>query len=112
MHAAVAELLSPPVQVRALAPGEESRWDAFVARHPAATVYHRAAWAGLVRDLFGHETYHLYAEDSAGEVRGVLPLVRLRSRLFGDYLVSAPYVKYGGVVAHTPAIAGELLDEA
>ena len=112
MHAAVAELLSPPVQVRALAPGEESRWDAFVARHPAATVYHRAAWAGLVRDLFGHETYHLYAEDSAGEVRGVLPLVRLRSRLFGDYLVSVPYVNYGGVVADTPVIAAELLDEA
>jgi FemAB-related protein (PEP-CTERM system-associated) len=100
------------VQIRALAPGDEPRWDAYAADHSGATVYHGAAWAGLIRSLFGHETHHLLAEDQGGHVRGVLPLVRLRSRLFGDYLVSVPYVNYGGVVADTPAIAEELLDEA
>ena len=35
----------------------------------------------------------------AGEVVGVLPLVRIASRLFGRRLVSMPFLDYGGVLA-------------
>ncbi len=35
----------------------------------------------------------------AGVIAGVLPLVRVRSLLFGDYLVSTPFCVYGGVAA-------------
>jgi len=37
--------------------------------------------------------------ESNGEVRGIVPLGRLRSRWFGDTLVSTPFCVYGGIVA-------------
>src|SRR5690606_7568604 len=52
------------------------------------------------------------ARDPAGDVRGVLPLVRLRSRLFGDFLVSMPYFNYGGVLAESDAVRQALIAEA
>jgi FemAB-related protein (PEP-CTERM system-associated) len=38
--------------------------------------------------------------------------VRLRSRLFGDYMVSLPFVNYGGVIADSEEIAHALVREA
>lgn len=76
----------------------DKSWDRFVEQHPAATVAHLAAWGRIVRDVYGHESVYLIAEDE-GEVVGVLPLVYLRSRLFGRRLVSMPFLDYGGVLA-------------
>ena len=49
--------------------------------------------------MFGHPTWYWLAEDGEGRVRGVLPLVRVRSWLFGDTLASIPFGVYGGVAA-------------
>jgi FemAB-related protein (PEP-CTERM system-associated) len=45
-------------------------------------------------------------------VTGVLPLVEVRSPIFGRALTSLPYVNYGGVLARTQAGADALLAEA
>ena len=45
-----------------------------------------------------------------GRVAGVLPLVFFRSRLFGTFAVSLPFVNYGGVLADDHAVAAALLD--
>lgn len=81
--------------------GEESRaeWDAFVAAAPFAEVYHDYRWRTLIETVFRHECHYLLARDSTARVRGVLPLVRLRSRLFGDFMVSVPFFNYGGILA-------------
>jgi FemAB-related protein (PEP-CTERM system-associated) len=54
----------------------------------------------------------LCAKAIDGEYAGVLPLVRLKSRLFGDFLVSLPYVNYGGVLAVSEPVARMLLQRA
>ncbi len=59
----------------------------------------------------GHRTHYLAARDSRG-VSGVLPLVEVRSPIFGRALTSLPYVNYGGVLARTPEAADVLLREA
>jgi hypothetical protein len=41
-----------------------------------------------------------------------LPLVHLSSRLFGNFLVSMPYVNYGGIVAESAQAAQALADHA
>ena len=43
---------------------------------------------------------------------GVLPLVVFRSRLFGTFVCSLPFVNYGGVLASSPEAAGALAAEA
>lgn len=83
---------------------DTASWDAFVQSNPAASIYHLARWRALIKDCFGHGSHYLQAVDANNQVVGVLPLVRLKSKLFGDYLVSVPYFNYGGAVAVTAEI--------
>jgi FemAB-related protein (PEP-CTERM system-associated) len=54
---------------------------------------------------------YLLAENDH-EVVGILPLVRLKSRLFGNFMVSLPFFTYGGVCADDPAVRRALFDAA
>jgi len=96
------------LQVHTLTDATMGLWDRFVEGSSAATFFHRAAWKTILERSFGHRTYFLYAEQG-GEVQGVLPLVHVRSRLFGNSLVSTAFGVYGGPAAETVA-ASELLD--
>jgi FemAB-related protein (PEP-CTERM system-associated) len=87
-------------------------WDRYVRGHRGATACHLFAWRDVVRDVFRQQPYFLAARDDSGDVRGVLPLVRLKSLLFGDFLVSMPYVNYGGALADSAAIEQGLIGEA
>lgn len=86
---------------------EAERWDGFVAARPDASGYHLWAWRWIFEDVFGHQGHYLVAERDAAVV-GILPLVEFRSRIFGCFLVSLPFVNYGGVIA-ADADAGEAL---
>ena len=91
--------VSGAANVRALAAGEEeARWDRFVRETPGGTFCHLSGWGRLVEDVLGHRTHRLVAE-SSGEIRGVLPLGHVKTRLFGAALISCPFLVYGGAVA-------------
>lgn len=87
-------------------------WDEFVRAHPAASVYLLSGWALLAREVFGHEPFFLEARDAMGHLRGVLPLVRQKSLLFGDFLTSMPFFNYGGVLTDEPRQAQALMEQA
>jgi FemAB-related protein (PEP-CTERM system-associated) len=91
--------------------GAASRWDTFVARCAQATFFHRAAWQSVIAASFGHATHYLYAE-RGGRIEAVLPLVHVRSLLFGNALVSIPFGVYGGVAADNAEAADALESEA
>lgn len=78
-------------------------WDAYVERHAAGTAYHRGAAVAIGAEAFGLWTAYLTARDAGGAVVGVLPLVEQASLLFGRYLLSLPFVTYGGILADSPA---------
>lgn len=103
--------LEAEVTVSELPSARMSEWDAYVRTSAQASVYHLAGWRDLIDTVFGRDTHYLLAERNGHPV-GVLPLVRLKSRLFGDFLVSLPYVTYGGVLADDAAGADCLLDAA
>jgi serine/alanine adding enzyme len=97
--------------------GSPGEWDAFVRSQPGWTHFHLHGWREIMRVALGHETIYLAAR-SGGELRGVLPLVRVRSALFGHYLVSMPFVNYGGPLGGREAVralateATQIADEA
>jgi serine/alanine adding enzyme len=91
---------------------EDQHWDAFVASQPDASLYHLTVWRDLIQRLFGHRALYLYARDGAGKIVGILPIVRLKSRLFGDFLTSMPYLNYGGAIAVNTDIEGALMNRA
>ena len=100
--------------IKRLQPGDAEasrRWDVFVHQCPEASFFHRAGWQTLLRDVFRHDSHFLYAEDG-GAIVGVLPLGHVKSRLFGNALVSLPFGVYGGVAASDPAAAQLLEQEA
>lgn len=74
-------------------------WDDFVARQSGATLYQRAGWVQLVRDVFGQRAWFIQARGEDGQLRGALPLVRQRAPLLGSYITSMPYFNYGGALA-------------
>ncbi|MGB2724494.1 MAG: hypothetical protein WBC46_08005, partial [Nitrospira sp.] len=74
-------------------------WESYVLGSSIATGYHQAGWRRVIEEAFGHPTYYLKVQGQDGVVQGVLPLVLLASRGFGRFLVSLPFVNYGGVVA-------------
>jgi hypothetical protein len=86
-------------------------WDAFVTAHPGATAYHAWDWRDVFGPVFGHRPVYLAAREH-GRVVGVLPLVAFRSRLFGTFFCSLPFVNYGGVLTSSAAAAAPLLAEA
>jgi len=70
----------------------------------------------VIRDTYGHPFYNLVAEDQEkGEglgIRGLLPLVHIKSIFFGNTLVSMPFLNYGGMLADDENTEMLLLEEA
>ena len=90
----------------------DSRWDDYVLGHPCATGYHLIGWKPVMEDAFGHRTCYLMSLDADGQVRGVLPLVFVGSLFFGRFLVSLPFINYGGILVDTAASQTSLLNAA
>ncbi len=94
-----------PLVVGLLDEGGMAAWDEFVLACPEATFFHRAGWKKVIEESFGHRAYFLYAE-RAGRLCGVLPLVHVKSPLFGNALIAGAFVVYGGpAVTETAAMA-------
>ncbi len=97
-----------------ISPMEESNameWDGYVSRHSSSSMYHQFAWRRLIERVFRHESRYLIARRN-GLVVGVLPIIRLKSTLFGDYLVSLPFFNFGGVLADSEEISNQLMAAA
>ena len=86
-------------------------WDHFVHAHPAGTFFHLAGWRDVMRRAFGHAGPFLLAR-RGGTITGVLPLVEIRSRLFGHALIGTAFCVGGGVLAADDESATLLLDAA
>jgi FemAB-related protein (PEP-CTERM system-associated) len=86
---------------------DAAEWNAFIAAHSGGSVYHRYEWGEINAEELGHEFIPLVAR-AGGELAGVLPLVYVRSRLFGRILCSMPFVNYGGPCATTREAAAAL----
>jgi FemAB-related protein (PEP-CTERM system-associated) len=75
---------------------ERAEWDAFVRRDEGSSFCHLWAWREVIGGVMGQEPLFRAMRRPTGEIAGVLPLYRLRSRVFGTHLVSVPFMNYGG----------------
>lgn len=84
---------------------------AYVEGHAQSTFFHTRLWCEAVVEAFGHNDCSLAAWRD-GQVVGVLPLMRISSRLAGSLLVSVPYGVYGGALGDDADASAALLDHA
>jgi FemAB-related protein (PEP-CTERM system-associated) len=107
--ASPSEVRASSLQVRSDLPDLE--WDAFVSSHAQASAYHYAAWPRLIGRVFGHDVRMLSVE-TGGRTAAILPLVFMRSRLFGRFVVSLPFLNAGGIVSNDAAATRALVQAA
>jgi serine/alanine adding enzyme len=99
------------MSVTAASDKNSADWDTFVSGHDHSANYHRWAWKRVIEQAFGWKTFYLMAEEN-GKISGVLPLVWLKSRLFGNLMCSLPFFSEAGLVADSSEAVDALLAEA
>lgn len=88
-----------------------AHWEAFVLRNPPVALSCHPRWLSVLARGLRQTPYCLEAVVGDATV-GLLPLMNVRSLLFGRFLIGLPYLNYGGVMADDPAVARRLVDRA
>lgn len=74
---------------------DKGLWNEFVTSTPNAYVYDLWEWGDVLCKTYNYNRYYL-AVKCGKDVVGILPLIYIRSRIFGNKLVSLPFCEYGG----------------
>src|SRR5262245_32569537 len=82
--------------------GEE--WDSVVGALPGATAAHLHGWKRVIERTYGHRCSYFVTRDGSA-ITGALPLVDVRSLMFGRFLVSMPYLNSGGPIGSPEAVS-------
>ncbi len=89
------------LSVRPLDAASAPAWDCFVDAMPGGTFFHRAAWSDVLTRAFRHRSLYAFAERD-GAIVGILPLMHVKTTMFGNTLMSSPFCVYGGPLAADP----------
>jgi FemAB-related protein (PEP-CTERM system-associated) len=93
-------------------PAVLSRLETFLLKDgPLVALSRHPAWLNVLARGLRHVPYCLEATEGK-KTRGFLALAEVHSFLFGRFLVSLPYLNYGGPVAHDEETARLLIDRA
>ena len=84
-------------------PAQVAAADAYIQGEEEGTPFHRPAWIKAIERGTGNRAYMLAAVASSGQIGGILPLTHMKSRLFGEALVSSGFAVDGGILASDPA---------
>jgi FemAB-related protein (PEP-CTERM system-associated) len=98
----------PPVVHRDVTPTE---WHGFVDTQREATTAHLWPWHRIFEEVFRQDCAYLAVRRNEA-ITGVLPLVKMRSRLFGRFVVSLPFLNNGGLLTSDDESSEALLRAA
>lgn len=90
---------------------DSTDWDAYLERNDGP-VYGLSGWTEATSE-YGHDRYDLVVR-ADDVIVGALPLIHIRSRLFGSKLVSPPYAARGSIVTdddRSAAVTSLLLEQ-
>ena len=97
--------------IKSLQKADFNHWDDYVKSHEQGSFFHLSGWQTVIKNSFNHACYYLLAELN-GKICGVLPLVEVKSTLFGHALISTPFCVYGGAISDSEAITRQLEQHA
>jgi CelD/BcsL family acetyltransferase involved in cellulose biosynthesis len=79
------------VRIQVIDPRDEPAWDTFVEGHPAATVFHTAAWCRVLADSYRFTPRYVTATEATGDIRAAVPFMLIDSWLSSRRLVGLPF---------------------
>src|SRR5262245_26469495 len=91
--------------------GEDQRWNDYIFRCLESSHCHLSGWRRVIQRAYGHQSCYLWAHQD-GEVKGILPLISMRSFFVRRSLVSLPFLDDGGICADNEQVQGKLYQEA
>ncbi len=91
------------IEICQLADSENEIWNQYVNQSNDSTFFHLAQWQTIFDKVLGHRSYYLMAK-AGNDVVGVFPLMNVKSKLFGNALISVPFGVYGGAIANDESI--------
>lgn len=86
-------------------------WDRFVNLNPSSTFFHLFGWKKILETATGHKTFYLAAYENK-KISGLLPLINVKSALFGNVLSSLAFASYGGAIGTSTEVCAALEREA
>ena len=92
-------------------PEYENELNKFLESSQDSTFYHRIEWINIIKNSFSHRSYYLIVL-ADNEIKGVLPLIHIKSLLFGSMLCSMPFLNYAGIIADNKNIEKCLINES
>jgi serine/alanine adding enzyme len=89
----------------------ESAWNDYVTRSDSATIAHQIGWHKIMSRGLGHCPKYLLSLSDDG-IDGILPLFLVKTWWGKRYLVSLPWIDFGGICADNQSVTRALLDSA
>jgi FemAB-related protein (PEP-CTERM system-associated) len=89
----------------------QHRWNTLCEQFGEKSPSRRLEWLAILNNGLGHKSVVLEAKQN-GKTVGMLPLVSMKSALFGKFLVGLPYLNVGGVLANDEYVARCTIDRA
>jgi serine/alanine adding enzyme len=96
------------MEIKSFTPDIKEAWDSFVTNTEGGTCYHLSGWKDAFEKTYQYKTYYLFATESEASsnnsnpnIVGILPLVLIKSLLFGRFLVSLPFFDHVGVLTQS-----------
>lgn len=86
-------------------------WKDYVKKNSSCSFAHQIEWKSILERSFKQKPVYLLAVED-NQVYGILPLFYYSSLLFGKFLVSLPWLDYGGACADSVEIQTLLIDNA
>ena len=88
----------------------ESQWKVYLTEKEFSTFAHQIEWKAVLEKSFKQKPVYLLAKDG-DRVVGILPLFYYSSVLFGKFLISLPWLDYGGVCSDSDEVQEKLIDK-
>ena len=97
-HSTAAEHITPKLKVSLCE--DRNEWIKWISNHTSCS-YFQWYFRDVIEQVFGHTPHFFVARDNDGTILAALPLIEMKSSLFGHFAVSLPFVNYGGLVTHS-----------
>lgn len=103
--------MSNHVQLCEFLHGELQAWDDYVMSTPGSSWTHLSGWKAVIDHVYRHKEFYFWAKDG-DKIKGILPLILMRTCLFDPLLVSLPFLDEGGICADDDETVVPLLHRA
>lgn len=87
------------------------KWDEFIMSSPEGTFGLLSGWEEVYR-VYSYKSFPIAAIDNSGKIRGVLRLFLMKDILGKKYLISNPFLSYGGICADDETTKNNLILKA